>query len=135
MGHIDHPRFPFLQVLDLCSTNLEADDLNFLSESICHGHFVNLRYLDVSDYFCTGLESSTFNLVQSCVKHFKDHTICLTLHVDGFAVEFRDKIRSVCQGSNVHLIERIPRNYAVGFFLNGAELSVNSANSGNLINQ
>ena len=109
MGHIDHPRFPFLQVLDLCSTNLETDDLNFLAESIGHGYFVNLRYLDVTNHVCTGLKSSTYDLVRSCVKHYNKHKIYLVFHVDGFAVEFWTKIRSMCRGSNVHLIEKIPR--------------------------
>ena len=109
MRHIHHPRFPFLQVLDLCSTNLLPEDLNFLSESICHGHFVNLRNLDVTNHDCTGLESSTKDLVRSCVKHYRNHKICLAIHVDGFATEFWDKIRSMCQGSNVDLKGRALR--------------------------
>ena len=109
MGHINHPRFRFLQVLDLSLTNLLADDLNFLSDSICQGHFVNLRYLDVTNHDCTGLESSTIDLVRSCVKHYRSHDICLAIHVDGFAAQFRDEIRSMGQGSNVYLIEKYPR--------------------------
>ena len=108
-GHIDNSRFPFLQVLDLCLTNLLADDPNFLSDSICHGHFVNLRYLDVSNYVCTGLESSTKDLVRSCVKHYRNHKVCLAIHMDGFAEEFRDTITSMCQESNVDLKGRALR--------------------------
>ena len=85
------------------NTKLSADDLTYLNEAVKSDKLPELIWLYLQKNQMCLIEPCVETLVQTCVIRKKE--MLLYLDENGFWDEFHNRIKGLCQGSKIHIME------------------------------